>query len=193
MTDHREARDVVGALVDLLHKWGLRVDQSIRLKHTTNFRNNLLRVHHVLKDSLRHDCVEAHVSERQLVGIANDLRPGTHINIGLDELEVRTFDEVGHALSESTAADNEHACRRATCHYALCQMRESLVRADGSRWRGHKTIKEMPDIRMRGVYATGRIGKVRVEQTVLGVDEHRGTVDHPIVASLRRCEVPIRG
>jgi len=53
VANHSEPRDVVSALVDLLHERCLSVHQPFGLQYPMDLRNNLLRIYHVLENGLR--------------------------------------------------------------------------------------------------------------------------------------------
>ena len=106
MSNHCKARNVVGALVDLLHKWCLRIHESSGLEHPIYLCNDLLRIYHVLENRLSHNGIKASVGERELVGVADDLRPRPDVNVRLDDLEVRVLGEVCHSLTEDASADD---------------------------------------------------------------------------------------
>ena len=81
MTAQCVARKVVSTLVDLLHKWDLRVKEAAQSEHTTDLRHRRLRPKHVLEYCSRDNDIEAAITKGQRMSIRESVNLGIGINI----------------------------------------------------------------------------------------------------------------
>jgi hypothetical protein len=71
MTALRKAREIIGALMHLLHERCLGINQPAAPKHPMNFGSDCCRLQHMLKHGLDPNAVKHPVFKRQLVGIGH--------------------------------------------------------------------------------------------------------------------------
>jgi len=105
-----EAREIVGAGVDLLHEGRFGVHQSIVRENSMNLCDHLHRREYVLQDRLHNDCVDAAGSQWNGVRVGDQLGEAAAVKVESDHLDICTSGvEAVQAVPAGPTANNEHA------------------------------------------------------------------------------------
>jgi hypothetical protein len=112
MSTGREAGEVVGARMDLLHERSLGVDHAFVLENTMNLSDDLRRSQHVLKDGLHDDCVDTAGGHWDGVRVGYQLRDIAPVEVEPDHLDVIAGGvEAIETVPDSPTADHKYPDR----------------------------------------------------------------------------------
>ena len=89
MPSERVPREIVGPLVDLLHKWNLRVNKATWLENPMDLAHNANRIGDVLQNGLANHNIRHRVRKREIVSIGDDRGPRSQRRIYGDDVEQR--------------------------------------------------------------------------------------------------------
>ena len=109
MTQVREPTEVVGALVHLLHKRGIRIHQPPNLQHTVDLSRTPPGIEDPLENAFSRDRVEAAVLEGQVVRIADQRDLRSRRDVRLDDLRIGRGPQGVQVLAVDAVSHHEDA------------------------------------------------------------------------------------
>ena len=103
-----KSREIVSALMDLLHERGFGINQPSGLQHPPDFVGYSLRLQDVFEHSLHHDPVEVAIDDRNIVRIGDELHLRRRVDVEGKNFHIEVGIERLHSLSLAPATDHEN-------------------------------------------------------------------------------------